>query len=46
MGLMLEKFEHELETNFKGERLSTLGSSHYMASMFNEQCTPTSTIEA
>ena len=36
----------DMDPNFKGKRLGTLGRSHYMASIFNEQCATTSTLEA
>ena len=42
----MEEFEQRFETNFKAKRLGTLQSSHYMASIFNEQCATTSTLEA
>ena len=40
-----KEIEQSFETNFKG-KLSTLGSSHYMASMGNEQRNTSSTIKA
>ena len=40
---LVEEFEQSFETYFKGKRISARGSSHYMASVFDEQCSTTST---